>query len=84
MQIKKINDNLYIACEAFSNSKNWGHRAVAIYKGREIASKKVFYQNRTWERYQFETVMACLIDVLDNQKIVPLADRLQAYNLIKA
>lgn len=76
MTIEKVNEDLSIGCESFSNSRNWGHLAKCFYQGREVASKKVFYQNRTWEAYQFDTVKSCLMDTVDSQKVVPLADRI--------
>jgi len=84
MQIKKINEDLQFINESFSNYRNWGHITRAIYQGREVARKKIIYLNRTWERYTFETSMACTVDILDRDKIVPLADRIQAYRTIKA
>lgn len=79
----KITDDLSVVCESFSNSRNWGHYAFAIYNGRSIADKKIIYQNRTWERYQFESVLACLLDILDKEKTVPLKDRYALAQRIK-
>lgn len=84
MTIKIITPNLQFVCETFSNSRSWGHKGTAIYNGREVASCKIVYQNRTWERYQFETLLFSLVDKLDNTKIVPLAERILAYKTIKA
>jgi hypothetical protein len=83
MRIKQITDNLSVGVESFSNSRNWGHKVTAFYNGREITTKKVFYLNRTWERYQFESALLCLMDILDNTKIIPLKDRLAFYQSIK-
>lgn len=77
------NKDLELQAEVYSNSRNWGHKARAIYKGEVIAEKKITYYNRTWERYQFESILSCLMDLLDNQKIVPLKDRLELSILIK-
>lgn len=76
MNIQKVNKNVSIGCESFSNSRNWGHRAVCFYKGGEVESLKVFYQNRTWEAYQFDTVKSCLLSKLDESKAIPLSDRI--------
>lgn len=80
--LKTLTKDLYIVCETFSNSRNWGHRAKAYYKGQLVAEKKIIYYNRTWERYQFESVMLCLFDILDYNKIVPTSERIAGYNLI--
>ena len=76
MRIEKINEDVSIGCEVFSNSRNWGHIAKCFYQGREVESKKVFYQNRTWETFQFDTVKACLVGLLDKNKTIPLSDRI--------
>ena len=85
MTTYKINDDLSFICEGFSNSRNWGHIVVAMYKGREVARKKVFYQNRTWERYTFESAMYLMVDKLDRwySVTVPLKDRISAYKFVK-
>lgn len=83
MRVKKITENLSIGAESFSNSRNWGHEVIAFLNGRKIATKKVFYLNRTWERYQFETALYCLVDALDKEKVIPLKDRLAFYQNIK-
>ena len=84
MIIRKINDDVSIACESYSNSRAWGHRAMAIYKGREVERASARYYNRTWERYQFESVMLGLVDKLDKTKAIPLEDRVAMYQNIKA
>ena len=84
MIIRKINDDVSIALESYSNSRAWGHIARCIYRGREIEQARVRYQNRTWERYQFESVMCGLVDKLDKTKAIPLADRVAMYQNIKA
>ena len=81
---KQITNDFYIVCKSFSNSRSWGHIAIAYYKGQEVASSRIAYQNRTWERYQYESVMLKLINILDAYKNVPLKDRLSAYKIIKA
>ena len=62
---KQITTDFYIVCQSFSNYRSWGHIATDYYKGSMVGTKKVNYQNRTWERYQYQTVMLCLVDVLD-------------------
>ena len=84
MIIRKINDDVSIACETYSNSRAWGHIARCIYRGQEIEQARARYYNRTWERYQFESVMCGLVDKLDKTKAIPLADRVAMYQNIKA
>ena len=75
MQVKTINENTSIECEVFSNYRNWGHIAKCIYQARVVETVKCFYQNRTWEAYQFDSVKSCLLSKLDKNKTIPLSDR---------
>ena len=79
-----INNKLVFIGERYSNSKTWGHIAKAVYNGEVIATAKIRYYNRTWERYTFESVFYKLIDILDDNKNIPLCDRIEAYRKIKA
>lgn len=82
--ITQINKDFYIVSNVWNRGRQaWGHESTAYYKGFKVASKRITYQNRTWERYQFESCMACLVDILDKGKVVPLKDRIQAIKLIK-
>ena len=84
MIIKKINDNLSITGEVYSNRKAWGHEVKAIYNGQEVEQNRVRYYNRTWERYCFETAWLGLVDKLDASGVLPLRDRLELYKAINA
>lgn len=75
MQLNKINENLQVSGEVYSNSKRWGHEVKAFYCGREVMKHRVTYYNRTWERYTFETAFKCLLDKMDEDNTIPLADR---------
>jgi len=82
MQIFKINEDLEFTAESFSNRNSWGHEITAIYKGEDIQSQRTYYQNRTWERYQFQSALKRMIDKLDENHAnkVPLKLRILAYN----
>jgi hypothetical protein len=75
MTTQKIGNKIEIVCEVWSKSGRWGHRAVCLYNGREVAEVKRRYYNRTWEAYQFDSVKSSLLYRLDQDKIIPLADR---------
>jgi hypothetical protein len=84
MIIKKINDRLSITGEVYSNSRAWGHEVRAIYNGSEYTKNRVRYYNRTWERYQFESAWQGLLDKLDKENFIPLADRVALALALKA
>ncbi len=79
----KINNNVFIECEVYSNSKTWGHIARCFYLGQEVAKNKICYYNRTWEAYQFDSVKSGLLAKIDKEKIIPLLDRIAIAKAIK-
>ena len=83
MELKKVNENLTLGCEVYSNSQRWGHLVRLFFFSREIESNKVRYYNRTWERYQFESALSGLVSKLDRNKKLPLKDRLELSRFIQ-
>lgn len=76
MEIKRIeckNGRVYnIVNETWETSRAWGHKSTLIAPWGEVESRKVTYQNRTWERYTYESCMSGLIDTI-------LEDNLKSY-----
>ena len=68
----KINKNLEIVCEWKKTRNAFKHVATLLKKGNEIADTKICYVNRTWESFEFESVITKLLDEIniltDNQK----------------
>ena len=68
MEIKKIkckSGNEYnIVNEYWETSHAWGHKSTLIAPWGEVESRKVTYQNRTWERYTYESCMSGLIETI--------------------
>lgn len=56
----------------YENSHSWGHIATLFYKGRELATNKIRYYNRTWECYTYQTIILSLIRqaIEDRQTII--------------
>lgn len=79
-----INKNIYIVSKVWNRGRNaWGHESIAYYKGFEIAKNRVRYYNRTWEGYRFATCMMGLVHKMDKTKEIPLAERIEAYRMIR-
>jgi hypothetical protein len=72
MQTFKINDRLEVVCEYHNTRNGFKHTATLLLDGREQEEVKVNYLNRTWERYEFESVLKKLLDqtrvLSDDQK----------------
>jgi len=58
----RIDDNTTIVCRAEKTSSGFRHIADFYRNGSVIDSAKVTYINRTWEKYDYETVIEKLLD----------------------
>ena len=57
MKIFKINDNLSVVCEWKKTKMAFKHEATLMENGLDVETVKVCYQNRTWESYEFQSVL---------------------------
>jgi hypothetical protein len=64
----KINDKLAIGAETYKTRYSWGHKAhlyrvhTPEHDDECIESTKITYYNRTWERYEFESILEVLVE----------------------
>lgn len=63
MKSFKINDEYTIICEWKKTKIAFKHTAKLLQNGSEIDECKICYQNRTWERYDFESVLGKMLDI---------------------
>lgn len=60
---KEINGvEFTFVCESWHDRRSWGHK-VTLYKNNTvvIGTAKIRYYNRTWERYQYQSVIKSVI-----------------------
>ena len=63
MQIFQLNERYTIVCDALNTRNGFKHEAQLMLDGYEIGDKvKVFYINRTWEKFAYETVIHKLLE----------------------
>ena len=62
MVMFKVNRNIRILCRSESSRSGFNHFATVFVNDREMATAKVHYINRTWERYDFDTVIEKVAD----------------------
>ena len=63
MKTFKINKNLEIVCEWKKTRIAFKHEATLLQDGwKEIDKAKICYLNRTWESFEFESVIQKLLD----------------------
>lgn len=58
----QIDKNIEVVCEAKRTRNGFKHTATLLLNGIERDSAKCCYLNRTWERYEFESVLEKLAD----------------------
>lgn len=57
MKIFDINKHIRVVCEAGKTRNGFKHTATLMYDGLEQESVKINYLNRTWERYEYQSVL---------------------------
>ena len=62
MQLFNIGGDFAIACDWKKTRSGFRHEATLLQNGREVDYAKVCYTNRTWEAYEYQSVMHKLIE----------------------
>jgi hypothetical protein len=76
-------NRIMVDCEVYSYPKSWGHKAKLYYDNILVCDKKIQYFNRTWERFQFETIIQCILTKAENKKYsIPLYEINEAKNAL--
>lgn len=58
----EITKKIYIKCETYETRYSWGHKAWLYIDGSEVDYRKITYYNRTWEAYEFESILSYLVE----------------------
>lgn len=62
-RIFKVNDHVEIVCDSVGTRYGFRHDARLFVNGQEYGNKaKCCYYNRTWEHFEFETVILKLLE----------------------
>lgn len=68
----------------YRNTRNgFAHDTTMFIDGRKVAEHTCHYLNRTWERYEFQTVMMCAVRDVEEQEIAYLKERFLKENQYK-
>lgn len=62
MRIFKISRKIQVVCRWEKTRYGFRHLATVIYGGSELNTAKACYYNRTWERYEYQTVLRGAIE----------------------
>lgn len=64
-RIFKVNENIEIVCDSVGTRYGFRHEARLFVNGYEKDKAKVCYYNRTWEAFEFDTVISKLLEKTD-------------------
>ena len=70
MRIFKITKELEVVCNSESTRYGFRHLATLMRDGREVQDGKCTYQNRTWESFEFQSVLYEVIRKAHKNKII--------------
>ena len=62
MKLFKLSEVYNVVCNWKRTSYGFKHEAVLLRNGNEAGKAKCSYYNRTWERYEFESVLVELVN----------------------
>jgi len=62
MRIFKISKDIEIVCNSESTRSGFRHLATLFVRGTEQEKAKCTYLNRTWERYEFQSVLSKVVE----------------------
>ena len=62
MKIFKINENIEVVCKSEKTRYGFRHLATLLKNGIEETNAKCCYYNRTWESYEFQSVLINVIN----------------------
>ena len=57
MKVFQINKNISVVCNSENTRYGFRHLATLMIDGKEADKAKCCYYNRTWEKYEFESVL---------------------------
>ena len=61
MKLFKLSDVYSVVCNWKRTGYGFRHEATLVKYGQELGRAKACYYNRTWERYEYETVLKAVV-----------------------
>jgi hypothetical protein len=69
MRTFKLNEEYEVVCTSEGTRYGFRHLATLLKNGREIDKAKICYYNRTWEKFEFESVLNKVISQNEELKL---------------
>ena len=76
MRLFKVNNNISIVAKHENTRNGFRHRATLLINGSEVDHTTASYLNRTWESYEFQSVLHKLIDKTNHLNAVEKVEAL--------
>lgn len=70
MKTFKLDEHTEVVCEYEKTRHGFRHIAVLLIDGREVERDKCCYYNRTWEGYEFQSVLIKVVNKATKNKII--------------
>lgn len=70
MKTFKLDEHTEVVCEYEKTRYGFRHIAVLLIDGREVERDKCCYYNRTWEGYEFQSVLIKVVNKATKNKII--------------
>jgi hypothetical protein len=65
MRIFKLNERISVVCDSAKTRNGFKHVATLLVDGQERDKAKICYLNRTWESYEYQSVLQKIISDTD-------------------
>ena len=75
MRIFKITKEIEVVCNSEKTRSGFRHLATLLRNGQEIENGKCTYLNRTWERFEFQSVLITVINKAHKNKLISNEER---------
>ena len=70
MRIFKITPKIEVVCQSEKTRYGFRHLATLCIDGKEVEKDKACYYNRTWERFEFQSVLLHVVNKAEKNKII--------------
>lgn len=66
MKIFTFNPGLYVVCDHAKTRSGFKHTGKIFYKSRLVCEDKILYYNRTWEAWEYQSILRSCENWIDN------------------
>lgn len=81
MRIFKLNNVYDVVCQFKGTRQGFKHEAIILKNGIEQDKTKICYLNRTWERFEYESVLFQIINkYFKNEEVQKYRDIIKQFN----